>query len=133
MVPAAGWTMTRTRFGIQIQQTGSAYEAARLSGVDVRRTVLMTFVVSALFTSVAAVFLASGSQAATFELGKGYDFSAITAVVLGGVLLSGGVGSGTGVIGGVLVIGLLDNLTSLWGWGPFDQVIVKGVVFIVVV
>lgn len=133
MVPVAGWVMKRTRFGTQIQLTGSAYEAARLSGVDVRRTVLMTFVVSAFTTAAAAVFLASGSQAATFELGAGYDFSSITAVVLGGVLLSGGAGSGVGVIGGVLVIGLLDNLTALMGWSTFDQVIVKGVVFASVV
>lgn len=145
MVPVAGWLMKRTRFGNQIQQTGSAYEVARLSGVDVRRTVLMTFAVSALTASMAAIFLASGSRSATFELGSGYDFSAITAVVLGGVLLSGGTGSGTGVIGGVMVIGLLDNLVSQVGkrtvfgmdriidGGLNNQMVVKGCVFVLVV
>lgn len=133
MVPLAGWLMKRTRFGNQIQQTGSAYEAARLSGIDTRRVVLMTFVVSASCTSIAAIFLASGAQAATFELGKGYDFTSVTAVVLGGMLLSGGTGTILGVIGGVLVIGLLDNLTALMGWSTFDQTIVKGSVFIAVV
>ncbi len=133
MVPLAGFAMKRTRFGTQVQQTGSAYEAARLSGIDVRRVVLMTFMVSALCTSIAAIFLASGAQSATFELGKGYDFTAVTAVVLGGVMLSGGVGTCLGVIGGVLVIGLLDNITALMGWSTFDQVIVKGVVFASVV
>ncbi len=145
MVPLAGWVMKRTRFGTQIQQTGSAYEAARLSGVDVRRVVLMTFVVSALCTSIAAIFLTSGAKNAYPAMGQGYDFSAITAVVLGGVLLSGGVGSGVGVLGGVLVIGLLDKLVSLWGkvtlfgviplskGGLYDQTLAKGTVFIVVV
>jgi len=127
------WLMGRTRFGKLVQFTGASYEAARHSGVDVRRVVLLTFVLSSCTTAVAAIFLASGSQAATFELGKGFDFAAITAVVLGGVLLTGGRGSIVGVLGGVLVIGLLENLLVLGGTGSFDQMIVRGMVFIGVV
>jgi ribose/xylose/arabinose/galactoside ABC-type transport system permease subunit len=127
------WLMGRTRFGRLVQFTGASYEAARHSGVDVRRVVLLTFVLSSFTTAIAAIFLTSGSQAATFELGKGFDFAAITAVVLGGVLLTGGRGSIAGVLGGVLVIGLLDNLLVLGGTGSFDQMLVRGLVFIAVV
>ncbi len=127
------WLMARTRFGRLVQFTGASHEAARLSGVPVRKTVLLTFLLSAGTTSIAAIFLASGSQAATFELGSGYDFAAITAVVLGGVPLSGGKGSILGVLGGVLVIGVLDNLLILAGCDSFDQMIVRGAVFVGVV
>jgi len=68
-----------------------------------------------------------------FYLGKGYDFKAVTAVVIGGVMLSGGKGSMAGVFGGVLVIGLLNNIMTFMGINTFQQNIVTGLIFILVV
>ena len=55
-----------------------------------------------------------------FYLGQGYDFKAVTAVVLGGMIQSGGQGSVRGVLGGVLVIGLLGNILTLLGINYFQ-------------
>ena len=125
--------MKKTRFGIQVQLTGSAYEVARLSGVNVRRIVMLAFIISSFTTAIAGIFLASLVKLGTFQIGEGYDFSAVTAVVIGGVSLTGGRGSIPGVVGGVLVIGLLSNVMTLFGLDSFTQLILKGIVFIAVV
>ena len=133
MAAAAHMAMKHTRFGAQVQLVGSAYETARLSGVHVRRVVMQVFVLSAFATAIAGLFLTSMNKQGTFETGLGYDFNAITAVVLGGVSLQGGRASITGVIGGVLVIGVLLNLMTLLGLDSFTQMVIKGCVFIGVV
>jgi ribose/xylose/arabinose/galactoside ABC-type transport system permease subunit len=65
--------------------------------------------------------------------GEGYDFDAVTAIVIGGMTLSGGRGDIVGALGGVLVIGLMGNLMTLMGIDTFSQRIIKGVVFIAAV
>ena len=122
-----------TCFGDQLQLTGSAYDVAATTGVEVRRTVLWSFLISSFTTALAGILLASLSKQGTFTNGQGYDFNAVTAVVIGGVALTGGVGTVLGVVGGVLVIGLLGNIMTLAGWGSFDQMIAKGCLFVIVV
>lgn len=127
------WLMRHTRFGQQVQLTGTAYPVAALSGVRVKRVVMLTFVIASFTTSMAGLLLTSLNQQGTFETGLGYEFNAITAVVLGGVMLQGGRGSILGVLGGVLVIGVLINLMTLLGLGSFGQMVVKGFIFMAVV
>jgi ribose/xylose/arabinose/galactoside ABC-type transport system permease subunit len=125
--------LTRTRFGVETKLVGSSREAARTSGIRVSRVVFLDFVVAALAASIAGVFLTSMNKLGVFYLGKGYDFKAVTAVVLGGMMLSGGRGTLVGVLGGVLVIGLLSNLLTFLGVNTFQQNIVTGAIFILVV
>ena len=129
----AAWSVRRTAFGHQLQLTGAAYDVAATSGVPVRRIILLSFVISSLTSALAGILLASLSKQGTFTNGIGYDFNAITAVVVGGVALTGGVGSVFGVLGGVLVIGLIGNIMTLAGWGSFDQMIARGIIFVLVV
>lgn len=133
LVGVGQWLMKRTRFGSQVQLTGTAYPVARLSGVPVERIVMLTFLVSAFTTTITGLLLTSMNRQGTFDTGFGYDFDSITAVVLGGVALNGGRGSVVGVLGGLLVIGVLVNLMTLLGFTSFIQMVVKGVVFVVVV
>lgn len=133
LVVVGQWGMKRTRFGSQVQLTGASYEAARLSGVNVKKIVLLTFLFSSFTTSVAGLLLTSMNKQGTFDTGLGYEFNAVTAVVLGGVNLSGGQGSILDMLGGVLVIGALLNLMTLAGLDSFTQMVVKGMVFIAVV
>ena len=88
---------------------------------------------SSFTTALGGILLASLSKQGTFTNGQGYDFNAVTAVVIGGVALTGGVGTVLGVVGGVLVMGLLGNIMTLAGWGSFDQMIAKGLLFVIVV
>jgi len=125
--------MTRTRFGHESRLAGSSRTAARTSGIRVSRVVLMNFIVAAFTASIAGIFITSMNKLGVFYLGQGYDFKAVTAVVIGGVMLSGGRGHIPGVFGGVLVIGLLANIMTFLGITAFRQNIVMGIVFIAVV
>ncbi|HUV62889.1 MAG TPA: ABC transporter permease [Sedimentisphaerales bacterium] len=125
--------MTRTRFGIESKLVGSARAASRATGIDVPRVVQMDFLAAAFCASIAGIFITSMNKLGVFYLGKGYDFKSVTAVVVGGMMLSGGRGTMLGVFGGVLVIGLLANIMTFMGVNTFQQNIVTGAVFIAVV
>ncbi len=125
--------LTRTRFGVESGLVGSARAAARTSGIDVQRVVLLDFLVAAFCASIGGIFITSMNKLGVFYLGRGYDFRAVTAVVIGGVMLSGGKGHMMGVLGGVLVIGLLSNIMTFMGVNTFQQNTVTGSIFIAVV
>ena len=125
--------MTRTRFGRESRLVGSSRAAARTSGIRVSRVVFFNFMIAALAASIAGIFVTSMTKLGVFYSGQGYDFEAVTAVVIGGVMLSGGRGHMPGVFGGVLVIGLLTNIMTFLGITAFPQNIVTGIVFIAVV
>jgi len=125
--------LTRTRFGIESKLTGSSKPAAKTTGINVPRVVLMDFLAAAFCASIAGIFLTSMNKLGVFYLGKGYDFKSVTAVVIGGIMLSGGRGNMLGVFGGVLVIGFLANIMTFIGINTFQQNIVTGAIFIVVV
>ncbi len=133
MLGAGQLVMTKTRFGRETRLIGSARAAATTSGIHVPRVVLMNFLVAAFAASIAGIFITSMNKLGVFYLGQGYDFKAVTAVVIGGVMLSGGRGNMLGVLGGVLVIGLLTNIMTFMGITSFRQNIITGVVFITVV
>jgi ribose/xylose/arabinose/galactoside ABC-type transport system permease subunit len=125
--------LTRTRFGVETKLVGSSREAARTSGINVKRVVLLDFLAASLAASVAGIFLTSMNRLGVYYLGLGYDFKAVTAVVIGGMMLSGGRGNLLGVFGGVLVIGLMSNIMDFRGINSLRQNIVTGSVFILVV
>jgi len=126
--------MRHTGFGRQLQMTGSAYEAARLSGIPVRRVVVLAFLVSGFTAALGGLIKTSLTGYGDVETGLSYDFLAVTAVVLGGVPLSGGRGSMAGVVGGVLVMGLLGNILPLVpGVGQDQQLVIRGLIFVAVV
>ena len=133
MFVAGHLVMTRTRFGIESKLTGSCRPAARTTGINVPRVVMTSFLAAAFCASIAGIFITSLNKLGVFYLGKGYDFKAVTAVVIGGMMLSGGRGNMLGVLGGVLVIGLLANIMTFVGINTFQQNIVTGAIFIAVV
>jgi ribose transport system permease protein len=105
----------RTRFGHQVFAVGGGDRAAMLSGVCVRWIRTACFVVSALTAVVAAVLLA-GFAGLSADAGAGYEFQAITAVVLAGAVLGGGRGSTVATVGGALTLQALFTLLNLFGF-----------------
>ncbi len=130
---AAAALLRGTLFGFQARLTGASYEAARLSGALVGGVVAGAFALSGLAAAVGGILLASLNKVGAPYIGKGYDFLAVTAIVLGGMSLAGGRGGAGGVLGGVLVIGLLRSAMNLIGLNSFLQEIAQGMVFIAVV
>ncbi|MDL2236313.1 ABC transporter permease [Christensenellaceae bacterium OttesenSCG-928-K19] len=129
----AYFMMTRTRFGNKLKMVGSNYEAARLSGVNCAKTVILAYVLCSLCAAIAGIFYTSMTKIGAYSNGEGYDFDCLTAVLLGGMTLAGGKGNIVGVFGGVLVVGMLKNIMTLIGISTFSQYLVTGVVFLIVV
>lgn len=125
--------LNRTKFGLYTKLVGSKQEAAKCSGVNVKMYILYAFLAAAFCGSIGGIFITSMNKLGVFYLGQGYDFKSVTAVVIGGMMQSGGRGSMFGVFGGVLVIGLLSNIMNFIGINTFQQDIVTGSIFILVV
>jgi ribose transport system permease protein len=112
--------MRSTTFGRSLYAIGANPTAARLAGIRTRRVIFFAFCLSGLAIALTGLLLASQTGQGSGNAATGLEFSAVTAVVLGGASLAGGRGSITGTILGVLVIGVVNNgivllnIESLW-------------------
>jgi ribose transport system permease protein len=125
--------LSRTRFGFSVRAIGSNRLVARASGIPVASYVLGTFVLSAFLAGTAGILLGALTNSVSSGLGGGYEFDALTAVVVGGTSLFGGVGSIWRTLAGVLLIGMVNNLMILVGLQFQTQLLVKGVIIIAAV
>ncbi len=125
--------MSRSEFGNQLKVVGSNYEVGKMSGINATRTVMLAFTMSSVCAAIAGIFMTSLNQVGAFYIGQGYDFQAVTAIILGGMSLAGGRGSMVGVFGGVFTLGLISNILTLLGIGTFTQKMITGAIFIIVV
>ncbi|MET8761966.1 ABC transporter permease [Lentzea sp. NPDC004782] len=123
-----GLILTRTNLGRRMYAIGGNEEAAKLSGIDVRRQKLWIYALSGLFAAAAGLVLAGRLGSAGPQAAVGYELDAIAAVVIGGASLSGGVGRATGTLVGALVLAVLRNGLNLLQVPPFWQQVVIGVV-----
>ncbi len=125
--------LNKSFFGRYFYAIGGNEEAAELSGIRVNRIKYLIYALSGLFAGLAGIVLLSRSGSAQSTVGKGLEFDVITCVVLGGVSVNGGVGSMSGVVAGVLIIGSLTNGMILMDVSEYTQMVVKGVVLAVAV
>ena len=123
-----GLILTRTNLGRRMYAIGGNEEAAKLSGIDVRKQKLWIYALSGLFAAAAGLVLAGRLGSAGPQAAVGYELDAIAAVVIGGASLSGGVGRATGTLVGALVLAVLRNGLNLLQVPPFWQQVVIGVV-----
>lgn len=122
--------LKRTRFGRYVYAIGGGEEAARLSGIQVARCVIVTYVICALLSGLAGIIHASELEMGKADQGLGYELDAIAAVVIGGASLMGGVGTVAGTLIGAVIMGVLKNILGLRGIDPFLQMVMKGVIII---
>lgn len=120
----------RTRFFRQAYYIGGNARAAKLSGINVERTIFVFFVIMGLLAGLAGALLASRLNTAVVLAGQGVELKVITAVVLGGASLSGGVGTIPGAFLGVLFMALLQNAMIIARISPFWQLVVVGLVLL---
>jgi ribose transport system permease protein len=122
----------RSDFGHTLVAVGDNPRAAELSGVHVGRSRTIAFVLSAVAAGVAAILL-GGYSGVSFQAGSGLEFSAITAVVLGGVALGGGRGSVAGAMLGALTLELLFALMNFFGVSGTVRPAVQGAIILLAV
>lgn len=115
-----------TALGRAVYAIGGNEEAARLSGIPVRRVLLFTFAYSGLAAALASVVLNGRLNSAQPSAGVMFELDAIAAVVVGGTSLFGGKGGVFGTLVGALIIGVINNGMNLLNVPSFYQQIVKG-------
>lgn len=127
------YVLTRRRFGRQVYAVGGNAEVARLAGFDVRWVKFLCFVISGGLASIAGILLASRVGSAQYIAGMGFEFQVVAAVVLGGVSLSGGIGSLVGMALGVLVLAFVSNGLGMLNVNTEWQLVITGSVIIAAV
>ncbi|AEJ18971.1 ABC transporter permease [Gracilinema caldarium] len=130
---ATAFILNKTVYGKGIYAIGGNAEAARLSGLPVKRLRASVYAISGFFAALASIILTSRLDSAQPLAGQGYELDAIAAVVLGGTSLSGGRGYMVGTIIGAFIIGILNNGLNLLEVSSFYQQIVKGAVILLAV
>jgi len=122
--------LNRTTAGRAILAIGGNEEAVRLAGINVRQHILLAYIISGLCAATAGVLLASRLGIAQPSVGAGFELDAIAACVIGGAVLGGGGGSVIGTFGGVIILGLIDNLLNLFNVQAYYQQIFKGLIIL---
>ncbi|HUR60332.1 MAG TPA: ABC transporter permease, partial [Opitutaceae bacterium] len=120
--------LTRFVAGRALYAIGGNAEAARLSGVPVRRYTVLAYTLSGLTAALAGVVLSSRLMSGQPNAGVGFELDAIAAVVLGGTAIAGGRGSIAGTLIGAMLLGVLNNGLNLMNVSPYTQKILKGAI-----
>jgi len=122
-----------TRYGRAVYAVGGNAEAARLSGLRVDRILISVYVIVGFFAGLASFVLAARLNSAEAVAGMGYELTVISAVVIGGTSLFGGIGSVGGTVVGAALIGVLQNGLQFNNVSSYTQSIVIGLILIIAV
>lgn len=122
-----------TKFGRYVYATGGNVDAALASGVNVYWTTILTYVISGVFTGIAALIMTAKINAAQPNIGTGYETDAIAACVIGGTSFAGGISTIPGTVVGIIIIGLIYNGMNLLGVESYWQTVGKGILIVLAV
>jgi ribose/xylose/arabinose/galactoside ABC-type transport system permease subunit len=125
--------LSYTRFGRHLYMVGSNWRASRAAGLEPARTVLGAYMAAGICTAVAGILMAARYSAGDLELGIGYDYSAISGVLVGGTALSGGEGSALRSVIGAFIIAVCQVLLLLHGFSTQIQYLAIGIIVLIVI
>ena len=122
--------LNKTVFGRHVYMIGGNSVAARVSGINVKAHLLLVYIISGLCSGLAGLLMASRTNQGSPTMGVTYEMDAVTAVVIGGVSMSGGAGKWYGVVIGALLIAVIENALTIFGVDPNWKQVVKGAIII---
>ena len=125
-----GFLLSRTTFGRNTLAVGGNQEAARLAGIPVDGLKMVIFTLQGLMAGFAGVVLASRMTSGQPTASLGFELEVISACVLGGVSLTGGIGSMGAVVAGVLIMGTVQNAMNLMNVESFYQYVARGAILL---
>ncbi|MBN1292112.1 MAG: L-arabinose ABC transporter permease AraH [Candidatus Latescibacteria bacterium] len=128
-----GFLLNKTTYGRNTLAIGGNREAARLAGIPVDRIKIIIFTTQGLMAGLAGIVLASRMTSGQPNSSVGLSLDVISACVLGGVSLTGGVGTILGTIVGVLIMGTVQNAMNLLNIPTFYQYVVRGIILLLAV
>ena len=132
-VIAAWYILNRTAKGQEILAVGGNAGASYLMGINVKLTQLEVLAVSGLFSALTGILLTAKLGAATPTVGSGMELTTLTVVLLGGVAFEGGVGRISGVVAGLLFMGVLQNGLVILGISAYLKTVCTGAVLVIAV
>ncbi len=133
VVAAISYISNNTRFGRYAYAIGGNREAAKLSGINIRRNIFTIFIMMGFLCGISGVTMASYVGAGTITAGDGYELDAIAACILGGTSTLGGVGTVFGTIVGSLIMASLTNGLQMTNVETSYQYVLKGIVLVLAV
>jgi rhamnose transport system permease protein len=122
-----------TRTGRSIYAVGSNPDAAQYSGIRKQRIIFLVYLLSGLLSGLAAVLWVSRFESAQTNTALGFELQSVAASVVGGVSISGGVGTVPGVMLGALLLGIIQNSLTLIRISPFWQLAAQGLLILIAV
>jgi len=122
-----------TRTGRDIYAVGSNPDAAQFAGIRKQRITFLVYMISGLLSGLAAVLWVSRFESAQTNTAIGFELQTVAASVVGGVSISGGVGTVTGVLLGALLLGIIQNSLTLIRISPFWQLAAQGLLILIAV
>ena len=122
--------LEHTVFGKRVYAIGGNPEAARVSGINVDRTLILVYTICGLMAGVAGLIMAGRTNSGFPNAGQGMELEAIAAVIIGGASFFGGRGQVLGIFGGVLIMGLIRNGLNLNNVSSFWQQIMIGAIIV---
>ena len=125
--------LTRTVFGRHMYAVGGNSSTAIYSGIDVKNIRLVVYTISGLLAAIAGVLTASRVYSGQPTTGVGFEGEAIASAVLGGVSFTGGIGTLSGSLIGILIMGVMSNGMNLLQVNYYWQLVVKGIIILVAV
>ncbi len=109
------WVLKYTKFGRKIYAIGGNQQSAMLMGLDVRRTKMSAYILCGLLCGIGSTLFCLNTCSGFVEQAKGFEMDAIAAAVIGGTLLTGGVGNVWGTLFGVLILGTIGSFITFQG------------------
>ena len=122
--------MTKIRTGRKIYAVGNSAESARVSGINVDRILMLSYILLGILAGLAGVLYVCKYGVAQGETGVGYEMNVIAICVLGGVSITGGRGKVPGVLLGAILIGILNNAMPLIKVSSFWQDAIRGFIIL---
>lgn len=123
----------KTTIGRHVYALGGNAEAARLSGINTRKTMFLVYANMGFLAALSGIVYSARLNAATPKAGDLFELDAIASAFIGGASASGGIGTIIGAVIGALVMGVINNGMSLLGLGIDWQQVVKGIVLLLAV
>lgn len=125
--------LNHTRTGRDIFAVGSNPDAAIFAGIRKDRITFLVYLLSGILTGLAAVLWASRFESAQTNTALGFELQTVAAAVVGGVSISGGVGTVPGVLLGALLLGIIQNALTIIRISPFWQLAAQGLLILIAV
>lgn len=119
-----------TRFGRNVYAIGNGERYAKQSGIRVERNIIIVYVLSGLIAAIAGVLLSARISTGNPLVGDSYAMDSVTAAVVGGISMNGGIGTVVGAFFGAIILTLINNIMNNIGISPYYQYIAKGLILV---